>query len=454
LKNLLGLFLGYGLGLFFLGSQYASLSLAILVFILFRILFESNNIFVFREWTLFLYCMNYLVAPSITYSQPSTLIIYGMKIPADQYYGLALPGFISFAIGMYMIPTKIFYLQTKKIVLGAVLNKKLLIWVTIITLIFKFISNIVASELSFIFYLSSELRFVSAFALLLIDRKLWYWTVIVLLQELASAFLSGMYHGALMWLIFFGIYFFYIYKPSVRLKIIGLIAIASFILFVQAIKVAYRSEVWSGNKDANFETVFEVGIEQSNSESVIGEENLLATLNRGNQAWIFASAVERMDRYKDFQGLTIVSKYAEAALLPRFLAPNKITSGDKEIFNQFSGHRINENTSMGLGIFADGYIAYGSWGVYVFGFALGLIFALTFKLVERWSNISPIYVLLILPLLNYAVRPDCELQTIVNHLSKGILLYGFLVFLTRKSFTLDSVENRRILLHLNFTNNK
>jgi hypothetical protein len=141
-----------------------------------------------------------------------------------------------------------------------------------------------------------------------------------------------------------------------------------------------------------------------------------------------------MDRNKNFQGLAVIYKYLEASLLPRFLAPDKIKSGDKEIFNAYSGHIINSGTSMGLGIFADGYIAYGAAGVYIFGFVLGLIFALTFKLVEGWTNISPFYVLLIFPLLNYAVRPDCELQTTINHLSKGILVYGLLVWYTRNKF--------------------
>jgi hypothetical protein len=109
---------------------------------------------------------------------------------------------------------------------------------------------------------------------------------------------------------------------------------------------------------------------------------------------------------------------------------------------------------MGLGIFADGYVAYGAWGVYIFGFVLGLIFSLTFKLVERWTKVSPFYVLLLLPLLNYAVRPDCEMQTTINHLFKGIFLYSFLVYLTRKRFTLDSQENQRKLLHLNLATNK
>jgi len=258
---------------------------------------------------------------------------------------------------------------------------------------------------------------------------------------LFKGFISGMYHDAIIWLIFFALYFVYTSKPSFRFKFVGSLVLTALVLFIQAIKHNYRADVWYGEKKASFRTVFDVGAKQANSAVLIGTENLLSTLERGNQAWIFASTVDNMDRNKNFQGLTNVNKYLEAAILPRFLAPNKIKSGDREIFNQFSGHTLNEGTSMGLGIFADGYVAYGSWGVYIFGFALGLIFSLTFKLVERWTKVSPFHVLLLLPLLSYAVRPDCDLQTTINHLFKGILLYGFLVFLTRKRFTLDSQEN-------------
>jgi hypothetical protein len=243
-----------------------------------------------------------------------------------------------------------------------------------------------------------------------------------------------MYHDAIMWILFFCIIFIYIKKPTLNLKLIGIFFAIIFILFIQSIKQSYREEVWYGGKEASLATASEVGYSKAKTDIILGEENLLASLTRSNQAWIFASTVDNMDRNKNFQGLAIVYKYLEASLLPRFLAPDKIKSGDKEIFNTFSGHTINSGTSMGLGIFADGYIAYGAAGVYIFGFVLGLIFALTFKLVEGWTKISPFYVLLIFPLLNYAVRPDCELQTTINHLSKGILVYGLLVWYTRNKF--------------------
>lgn len=437
------------IGLLLTKDFYQAIAVSISIIIFLEILINSNNRFVFREWALLLYAINYLVAPAVTYNLPDEEIKYGMKIASDYYFEIAIPGFLFFSIGMYSLKSNLFKVNFKSINESSAVNERLLVNATIFGIILSAISLVIEGEFSFIIYLFSMIRFVGAFALYSMKSKNWIWVFIVLSLELIKAFISGLYHDALMWIVFFSLFFVHFYKPKVGLKIAGSIVLIAFILFVQAIKISYRSLVWEGHEEANLETVYDVGSKQANSDVLIGSENLLSTLNRGNQAWIFASTIDNMDRGKNFQGMTIVNKYMEAALLPRFLAPNKIKSGDKEIFNEFSGHSINEGTSMGLGIFADGYVAYGATGVYVFAFVLGLIFALTFKLVERWTKVSPFYVLLLLPLLNYAVRPDCELQTTINHLFKGILLYGFLVYLTRKRFTLDSAENQRKLNHLN-----
>ena len=447
-------FIGFLFGLLRFNDLFQGIAFGIFIFLIYRIIYNSSDLFVFREWALLLYALNYLIAPAITYQLPEDQVTYGMLIPTEEYFSLALPGFLFFALGMFILPTKIFKIDYQKVGQSTIVNKDFLIKTTIFGLVLNLSSRFFPGELGFIAYLLSMVRFVGAFALLSIDKRLWYWSAIVILLELATGFLAGMFHDAIMWVIFFGLFYIFAIKPSFRTKLVGVISIITLILFIQSVKFAYREQVWQGGKEASLNTVVEVGSSKASSDQLLGEENITGTLNRGNQAWIFASTVNNMDRNKNFQGLTNVNKYLEAALLPRFLAPNKIKSGDKEIFNEFSGHIINESTSMGLGIFADGYIAFGTWGVYIFGFALGLIFSLTFKLVELWTKVSPFYVLLLLPLLNYAVRPDCELQTTINHLFKGILLYGFLVYLTRKRFTLDSQENQRKLLHLNLATTK
>ena len=454
MKNFAALFIGSIIGVFYFGEVLSAVSVGIFTLLIYRILFESNKQFVFREWALLLYCLNYLIAPAITYIQPEELVQYGMKVPLDQYFNLALPGFLFFTLGLIIIPTKIFRVDYSKVDQSAIVNKDFLMKVVVVGVLLRVTSSIFPGEIGFVIYLIAMVRFVAAFALFSLSKRLWYYSAIVLSLELLYALVAGMYHDAVMWIIFFALYFIYANKPSIQIKLIGASSLILLVLLIQAIKFTYREAAWQDASKQNLSTATSIASEKATSDVLLGEENLLSTLNRGNQAWIFASTVDNLDRTKNFQGLTNVNKYLEAALLPRFLAPDKLSSGNKEIFNEFSGHVINEGTSMGLGIFADGYIAYGAWGVYIFGFALGLIFALTFKLVERWSKISPFYVLLLLPLLNYAVRPDCELQTTINHLFKGVLLYGFLVYLTRKRFTLDSQENKRKLVHLNLVSSK
>lgn len=451
--QLISTLLGFLFGYFQYNGIYPGLSYAIVAWLIYKILFLSSEAFVFREFTLLLYSLNYLIAPNQTYLLAEEKIRYGMKIPPEVYFPLAFSGFICFALGMYAIKTQVFKINFAQITKVAVINENFLKVMTIIGMLLEMTKSLISSELAFFIYLFSSLRFVAAFILLEISvGKNWIYLALVMGFEMASAFIGGMYHDFIMWTVYMGLFLIYFFKPNLVWKVTGISFGIILILFIQSIKSSYREKVWLGDAEAGLQTAYTLGSDQLNSGAVFDEDNYLATLNRANQAWIFASTVDNMDRNQNFQGLANVNKYVEAALLPRFLAPDKIKSGSKDIFNAFSGHVISEGTSMGLGVFADGYIAYGWWGVCLFGFVLGLIFSLTFKIVERWSKISPFYALMILPLLNYAVRPDCELQTILNHLTKGLLLYGFLVSLTKYQFSLESKSNRRKLLHLKLGN--
>jgi hypothetical protein len=404
------------------------------------ILKNSNNVFAFREWTLFLYAVNYLFSPALTYRLDQSTLMYPMKIPEVDYFEIAIPGFLCFYAGIYFFNTKIFTTSFLKIKRDAIRNESLLIKFVIYGVILMQMKSILPGELAFFGYLLSSLRFVGVFSLYTINPKKYLkWLVLVLGLELYHGALIGMYHDAIMWILFFSFYLSYTQKPSLYFKIIGLTVLIVFILLVQAVKVQYREQVRENNNaglDLIIETTSEV------SDDISSEANLLGSLNRGNQAWIFASTIDRMDRVRDFQGFHVLGIYIEAALLPRFLAPGKIISGDKKIFNTFSGHTINENTSMGLGVFADGYIAFGYRGVLIFTFGLGLLFCVTFLIIQSWTKISEFYVLMVLPILNYAVRPDCELQTTINHTIKGLLVFGILVTLTKFNFVINAASSK------------
>ncbi len=430
-----------------MNQLYILIAVIITVYLFTRILYFSNEIFVFREFVLFLYAWNYLLAPVLTYQFYDNDVSYPMKIEANQYFSLMIPGFLLFFLGIYTVKTNIFNPQFSEIREYTVPNESMLKYSVYIGILLKLIGESIPASLGFVFYLFSLVRFVGAFSLFNVSpRKYFLLVLLVLSVEFYFAIKTAMFHDAVMWFIFFLLFFVYITKPGILVKISGAFMFILVILFIQFLKGEYRQSTWSGEREAGLKTAIELSRAASNNNNLLGEENIMGTLNRSNQAWILASTVDNMETYKNFQGINNLLIYLEAALLPRFLAPNKITSGNQEHFNKFSGHEIGQNTSMGLGIFADGYIAYGSWGLWVFGFALGLIFSLSFKLVERWSYISPFYVLFLLPMLNYAARPDCETQTTINQITKSILMFGFLVWLTKNRFSIKGSISSNIFL--------
>lgn len=296
-------------------------------------------------------------------------------------------------------------------------------------------------DLGFVAYLLGGIKYVAAFALFIIDRRKYKWYLYALIfLEVVAALAVGMFHDMVIWILFFSMVWTYIKKPSPAAKfVLGSIAIVA--LFVlQSVKGSYREQLRAG-KDGGLGSLTSVVDKNSQGdEGLFNMRNVALSLTRANQGWIFASTMQNTERRQNFQGMELVKKYAEAAFLPRALAPNKLEAGDTKIFNEYSGVIVLKGTSMALGLFADGYISYGYYGTLIFAFLFGLIVAWSFKLIEKWTSISPFFALLSFPLLNYAVRADCETQTWMGHLVKGIVVFSILMYFTKRYMQSKAAE--------------
>lgn len=408
---------------------YSSIAITLWSFYVIELFQNVNERIAFREFILVLYGLNYLFSPALSYIYDQNSF-YRMKIGEEEYFSIAIPCVLLLHLGMYAIKTKIFTLNFKTIQLQALLNQDVLVQWLFLGVILRLINTKLPGDLSFFVYLLSSIRFVAAYGLFVLDAKKYKWHLTALLIiESALALQQGMFHDLVIWLIFFGLFWIFIKKPDNKRKIIiGIAALFCFYI-LQITKAEYRSRTAGGQEQTGFNTFKESIAKNADSDGgLFNLTNFTNSVTRVNQAWILASTVKRMDQQQDFQQLSLMEKYAEAALLPRFMAPDKLQAGDKEIFSKFSGHTINKGTSMGLGFFADGYIAFGSFGAYLFAFLLGLIFTLIFKVVQNWSKISPFFILFIFPILNYAIRPDCETQTIMGHIVKSLFVFGLLMW--------------------------
>lgn len=392
----------------------------------------SSNVIAFREFTLVMYAVNYLLAPSILYNyNDADFMPYRMKLEPNEYFSIAIPGILALHAGIFLFPTKIFSTRFSFVKLQAILNEEIMKKWLIGGLILNISNTILPlpGELGFFLLLLSGLRYVGLFGLLTLNAEKYKWQItLVLAYEFFWAIRFAFFHDLMVWLIFFGLYFVFLKRIKLTQKIFGTVAFVLFAYVLQNFKSEYRNKLYIEEVGS-----YSVALEEAanskltNTDALFAEEQVAQTLIRVNQAWIAASTIDHTNETGEFVGTDLLLKYLEAAFLPRFLAPDKLTSGNKEIFNKYSGHKISQNTSMALGVVADGYLAFGSTGVIIYCFGLGLLFSIIFKIVERWGNISPFFVLLLFPILYYAVRPDCELQTTLGQLIKGAFCFWLVV---------------------------
>lgn len=417
-------------------GYWSSAAITIWIVYAWNLLERSNEQIAFKEFILTLYGLNYLFSPAFIYLLNPTGT-YRMKLPEGEYFMLAIPCIFLLQLGMNCWKTGIFKVSFETVKLQSILNQQVLVSWLYAGVALKFLNPFFPSDLAFFFYLLSGIRFAAAYGLFVLDARRYKWHLIgLLVLELSGSLGQGMFHDFVMWAAFFGLFWVFYKKPSMNFKLAMGVVVLLCVYILQITKSDYRAQIGQSGGEgglASFQDAVAKNVE--NETSLFGTSKIAASLTRVNQAWIFASAAHRMNHIQDYQGLEVVGKYAEAAFLPRFIAPDKMMAGDRQIFNRFSGHYVTSSTSMGLGFFADGYIAYGKIGAYVFAWILGLIFCLIFKTVEYWSKVSPFFVFLLFPILNFAVRPDCETQTVMGHIVKGLFVFGGLMWYYSEYFS-------------------
>lgn len=422
-------------------SIWSNLAITIWVAYLVHFLSQLNDKIAFREYILMMYGLNYLFSPALTYEVTQNIAVYKMRLDPETYFSIAIPAMLCLHVGLFSLKTKIFNYNFYTDKLQVLLNEDVMKKWLIAGFLIGFMRGFLPGDLGFVAYLLGGIKYVAAFALFIIDRHKYKWYLYALVfLEIVGALAVGMFHDMVIWILFFSMVWTYIKKPSPAAKfVLGSIAIVA-LFILQSIKGAYREQLRAGKEGGLSSLTTVVDKNSGTDEGLFNMRNVALSLTRANQGWIFSSAMQTTDRRNNFQGMNLVKKYAEAAFLPRALAPNKLEAGDTKIFNEFSGIIVLKGTSMALGLFADGYISFGYYGALLFAFIFGLLVAWTFKLIEKWTSLSPFFALLSFPLLNYAVRADCETQTWMGHLVKGVVVFSILMYFTRRYMQSKAAE--------------
>ena len=87
---------------------YSSAGIFIFILVLINFFQNTNSQIAFKEWALLLYALNYLLAPAISLHLEQEKVAYQIKLNAEKYYTLMIPGFLFFYWGMNSIKTNVF----------------------------------------------------------------------------------------------------------------------------------------------------------------------------------------------------------------------------------------------------------------------------------------------------------------------------------------------------------
>lgn len=442
----------YIIMLIFIGLVFPDLSWLSLVAIAitlhqFIILFYSiGSVIPIRYLAGAFMCLQMLLGPVIAYNGADAFQReeYQMRIPELEYFLYALPAVSLFIFGLHVTAGK---LKGEVLNVGEISrfvdNSGNIPYVFIgIGFLATYVSPFFGAELGFVFYLLSSFKFIGAFMLILGERHIKTWVLVLVFGSIiASTLQKAMFHDLLTWLIMLGAVLAIKFKPSLTLKAIGAFSFIILAVLIQQIKTDYRKAAWEGADGGAGIKAFQNAIaKKERDNSLFSAESLAGNNIRINQGYIVTNIMNTVPEKVPFENGTELMQILEAAFLPRIIAPNKLNAGDRNIFMKYSGLALKEGTSMALSSMGDAYINFGILGGCIMMFFLGFIFSEVLNAFHKYSQFFP-FLLLFTPLVfYYPIRPDCELQTSFGHLVKSCFLIYILVLFWKRD--LNKVQQK------------
>lgn len=440
------------LKLSFLDLSWFSYFAIILSLHQFILLFNSlGNVIPIRYLLGSFMCLQFFIGPSFAYNglDQYQFIRYQMKIPEVDYFEYSIPAVLSFIIGLHLNANKLNgeVVHEQGIIMFVEKNPKLPYIFIISGFLASVLSAYVGAELKFVFYLLGSFKFIGLFLLILGNTKVKALAFIIVISSIISSSLGeGMFHDLLTWTIFTASVFGIKYKFNTHVKLIGCAAFILIALTIQLLKGGYREATYSGTQEAGIQTITNVYERQNQNSSMFSFENIAPSNVRINQGFIITNIMVTVPDRVPFSNGEEMYKVFEAAIMPRFLAPNKLTAGNRELFIKYSGIQIEAGTSMGLGSIGDAYLNFGIYGGCIFMFLLGCLYNGVLNIFATKSKQYPILILFTALVFYYPIRPDCELQTILGHLFKSCFLITVLTLYFKETFNFPFGPSKRRII--------
>jgi hypothetical protein len=424
--------------IFFGLDIYYQIALAIFLYQFLSMLFKIGDSFPIRNLIGTVYSINYLLSPVLMYSwlNDYTIVWYRMKGTADDYFGYAIPAMLCLIVGLNLGKTqKSEYINVAKVKEIIAQFPRLPLHLIIVGFIADFTRPFIPSELVMIATALSNLKYVGFFLHLLSGAKLNYYYLVFSYGFLTlQSLLSSMFNDFLNMLFFLGIFLALRYRPKFSAKVLAVVGGLAIVSFIQIIKFPLRERVSDVSGIGVVNDAIKEGVDVDQKKGM--DEKVANVVFRACQGWITSNVIVNYKQngfvLQDGGHSNIIF---QSALLPRFFVPNKYALGDPELFNKYSGHFVQEGTSMALGILSDAFIDFGYNGIFIV-LVWGLIFNFFIRIYSAMEKKYALATIFSSACFFYAIRPDTDSFGALGSLIKiTFIIFIFLALLNKFYFT-------------------
>jgi hypothetical protein len=364
---------------------------------------------------------------------------YYMYVEREPYMAIVVPGFFAFMLGVMLIKKEMNIADiSKKMAHFVMKNPRAPLILVGIGFISPFIQGFAPAVIGFVFYLTSNLKYIGAALWLFKPHSKNKWLAMggILMLTMLSSIQAGMFHDLLLWsALLFSFVVLQTNMPIWR-RLVFIVGGFFLVFLIQSVKGEFRERmvervVVNQTPMEVFQELIADRIE--NLGSLFNDEEYMAMTNvRLNQGWIISAIIENVPAVEPYaDGETIIEAFS-ASLLPRFLDPDKKIAGGRENFERFTGLPLGTGTSMGTSVIGEAYANFGPMGAWIFMFLWGLFLSLFFNLLVKYAKKQPLmYVFLPLIFLQ-VVKAETELYVALNHFLKSLILVFILLWFFKK----------------------
>ena len=409
-----------------------------------------------KELMIVILSLQLLISPLIAYHYYNNQMEFEMYIEENVYILFVLMYIIAFSIGLFL---PIFRLKNETKFEVFKLEKDdnngtIGLFLIVFGFITYFLAPFMPASLKFVFYLFSYSRLIGAFFIIFSNLRRKYLITALVYGHFAYIIISTtLFYDLIIW----GFFLYMILEIRLqssfprKLLIITIGAIA--LMFLQSIKSDYRKEV--SEKDVFSETSnFETFVETSSQTATKTDEedgdksNFEHLVTRLNTGWIISSVLVYTPHFQPFTGGKLLLEDLKNVFIPRFLVPSKKSVGgdeNRDKFEQFTGRKLSEDTTMRIGVLADAYVNFGYFGgallMLIFGLAINGFIQL-FK-ANYFNSINYVWLFFIF---SFTIRMS-DFLVILNSTFKSFIIFlvvGFLIKFLFKPNNSNAIVQQKV----------